>query len=815
MIFGVSLIVLFFWQVGFDMACGPEPDPYDYYTSFFHNTVQRNQDYWSFYFNGYTFLNDNENRVSETDINVKEWACYFGNRVKFKDVDRILYHLNRKTDSLYFWNYSNTRKLPDTLSQNTFIKALLINKDAMGYVALVKKTEPLVIQDYDDKWKAIPFDRNRMLAFSKLYLEKGIKEKDRFLKLRFLYQTQRLLHYAGYNKEALTLYNKYLANYSSKSHVKGWALSLKAGEELRLGRPAEAAYLFAKVFAGYPERRVQAYYSFSEAGAPPEQVAKLAKGGSEKAFIYAVNGFHNPHIGLSALENVYDMDPNSELINVLLVREINKIEEGYLTPRINGSKYYGSIGYYEHAKYDSVKHAFIRYMPQLKAFSYRLALEGRYKQPAIGCLAAAYISWIQGNTAEGLSALDRMKNEKLNKRLYDQKQLIKLLLLAQSIKKIDRASENELLPSLTWLDKKVSEEKAVKVDSIKFYGDYDLKYYSASCRDFYQKVLSQLYFKQKDTIRAALCILKSERTIWPPHYSNNDPGLGFEMPAFWQNQMHSYHLKQVLKSYQHKPKTAYFSLLMKNVNERSVAGIYHLMGTAYLREHRYRSAASAFRHVPTMLLDRVVALANDSTTQYANPFTSQLRDFPRIYQQTKPRAYNQLYFALEMARLEDKVKKDSKNSASYYFAMANGMYNTSYYGNAWYFTAYSRESDDIKRNNSFYYDINYLRCYDAEQYFFKARQASTNQEFRARCTFMAAKCRQKRVIYPTWPDYDDNQKVWDSKIKKFYQAESIYYKKFKQNVYYNNLRSHYSITRFYKTAIHECSYLRDFINAKR
>jgi hypothetical protein len=545
-----SFIIAFFLSIAIDMACGPEPDPYDYYVSFFHNSVQRNDAYRSFYFNGYLFLNDDTEQVSEEDINIKEWANYMGNNIKPADIGYVLYGMNRKADSLYFSNYNNLlSKLPDSLKSNTFLKALASKKHSMSalpYCAVVKRTQPMITRDYDDRWNPQPFNQNELHTFGVRYLERGKNQDDRFLKLRYFYQAQRLLHYGGFYQEASDIYDKYIKDYPSASHVKGWALSLKAGEEWRLGREAHAAYLFTKVFAYYPERRVQAYHEFKDMKVPLAQIVNQTTSKKEKAFIYAINSFHNPHIGLTDLNKLYTVDPKSELLSILLVREINKIEEGYLTPRLQGSKYYNSIGFYPGEKYDSAKYSYVRYMPRLKAFCNKLASERKYPEPALGKLASAYISWIQGNTADGLANINSLNHEKVSKRHDDQKHLINLLLISQGIKKLDDTTEARLLPSLQWLDKKVKQETKIKQPS-GYWGDYALKYYSASSRDFYAEVLAPAYLKQKDTVMAALCVLRSTKTIIPKNAGYIEPMLGYAMPDFWQTALHSYHLKQIIK----------------------------------------------------------------------------------------------------------------------------------------------------------------------------------------------------------------------------------------------------------------------------
>jgi hypothetical protein len=95
--------------------------------------------------------------------------------------------------------------------------------------------------------------------------------------------------------------------------------------------------LFSKVFANYPERRVQAYRNYHYIEAPLADVVKLARTPVEKATIYAIQGLDNPEIETASLEEVYANAPSSSLVGVLLVREVNKLEQYYLTPALNNN----------------------------------------------------------------------------------------------------------------------------------------------------------------------------------------------------------------------------------------------------------------------------------------------------------------------------------------------------------------------------------------------------------------------------------------------------------------------------------------------
>ena len=90
----------------------------------------------------------------------------------------------------------------------------------------------------------------------------------------------------------------------------------------------------------------------------------------------------------------------------------------------------------------------------------------------------------------------------------------------------------------------------------------------------------------------------------------------------------------------------------------------------------------------------------------------------------------------------------------------------------------------------------------AEKYYLKARQLSNDPEFKAKCTFMAAKCKQQR-----YNGIDDEFSNY-----KFFQKHSPdFQKQIRHESYFEELKKYYSKTLFYKRAVNECSYLSDFL----
>jgi hypothetical protein len=150
--------------------------------------------------------------------------------------------------------------------------------------------------------------------------------------------------------------------------------------------------------------------------------------------------------------------------------------------------------------------------------------------------------------------------------------------------------------------------------------------------------------------------------------------------------------------------------------------------------------------------------------------------------------------------IQNKAKTDPKHAATYYFEMATGWYNASHYGNAYYLISYGWNAYDYGRPSRYSYDKDYIKTHTAEFLYLKARTLSTNPEFKARCTFMAAKCRQKQYVIPDYFGYGNNDK-YDLQVR--------------ENPYFADLKKNYPKTAFYKTAVNECSYFRDFLSPQK
>jgi hypothetical protein len=791
-IFSVSFIACFFVGIIIDLACGGEMDPYDYYVSFFHNNVQGEHNYGAFYLS-YNYVFDDAEPESEADINCKEWAVYLNKKVTAIDVKKAMYGLSLHDDSVMLHDMLIAKnKLPDSLKSNRFLVSLTApeNKHALQYYLFAKGIENAANVVYD-RWDPRPVDTVDLESAGMEALQKAQAETDNFIKLRYLYQAERLLHYAGNFKQAMAVYDDNISHLASASHVKGWALSLKAGEERKLGDTVKAAYLFSKVFASYPERRVQAYKNYHYCSVKAEDVTRYASNNTEKAFIYTVDSFGNPAYNFDYLQKAYHYNPASDATGVLLVRELNKLEENYLTPKLSRDISYNYD--FDKPSVDKADAAALDHIRKLQGFCVNLATDHKYAEPGIGYIAAAYLAWMKGDSNTGLNYLAKLDGSKLSNKLSDQKSLVNLLLIAQKPDALSPVNEASLLPALKWLDKKVTEKVSAKPQGNtpdEFYTPDNNSKFGSSARDFYNLVLAPAYLKRKDTIKAALCVLKSE-SLFAVSTASNSTQIN-SLPDFWKHYLHPAQINKLL-SYKLKPVTdPYLACLAASMAKISQNDLYDLLGTAYLRVHNYEKAVAAFLSIKKVNKSDWPYLASEDA---ADPFVDQLADYPKIFAKPGTKLFDRLAFAQKMATLQKKIKSDPKNASSYYFQMATGLYNASHYGNAYYLISYEWSAYDYGRRNRFDYDNDYIKTKTAGQYYLKARQLSASPMFKAKCTFMAAKCYQKQIVAPEY--FGNNNGDYDTQVR--------------QNPYFAQLQKDYSKTAFYKTAVNECSYLRDYL----
>lgn len=774
------------------IGCGPEADPYDYYTSFFHQNLPDAKGYKPFYYVGYRSFYDASEPTEVADVLADEWAAYCGSSVKKADAKKLVNKFAWKDLNNLYYNLEKNQplKIPDSVKQNSMTAYFMQSKDleALGYILYAKQVEPYVIGGESD-WNAPARDSIKMAKLAKngqqLY---AVAKKDIF-KLKYAYQFLRLGLYSGRNTDVINWYDEYAAKTSYSSVLQPLSLALKAGALFRTGQGKEAAYLFSKVFAASTAKRISNYLGFVwsvDSKVDKKDYLALCKNDKERAAMLSLFALNSSGNTLAELQEIYRLNPASEELEVLVVREINKLEENYLTPAMlkvpGGKPFYFT---WEDESRDSVMRESEKEVTALASFLDKAAQSESIKNAGLFETAAAYAAYMTRDYATAKKYLAAAEKMPLTQKVKDQWTLTNLLVTINEKEKTDAAFEEQLLPSLQWMEERVKTEKAITVDY------WQVQQWRSIYRNLMSEILAKRYHQQGDLAKETLCIGNADWMMkGQQDYYGSMNGIDY-----LRNNLMSKDVERLYALVDNKQPSRFESYLL-NHNSVTKKEVVDFAGTSYLREYDYAKAIDWFKR------------SADKKAINKNPFVDLLYDREEQLASEKGFKTTKLAFAQEMLKLDQSAKQPAMAAKSFY-KLALGMYNMTYYGHTWELVQYYRSGSDgyYIPDNATGFQKEYYGVYKAHDYFEKAMNAGTDKNFKARCLFMMAKCAQKQVHQPQYNEYSTN---WD----KYDEAQKAYWPNFKNNKYFPQFVKEYGSTAFYKEAFNSCSYLRDFVKRK-
>ena len=778
------------------IGCGGSEDPYDYYTSFFSKEVTDVAGYRPFYYTSLlTFYDDWENENKEKPVPdpiVEEWKAYTGSKIKSEDMAQFIYVFN--SDYIGQLNGHITRKqpaqLPKDLQANGMTQYLITTRDmeSLNYLTMAKQVEKYSVAA--DAWSAPQrgdsLEVNRYIqGANSLYEQTG----NPFLKTKYGYLRCKLAYYNNRFADCIRWYNEAFPA-DDRSAVKELALAYKAGSLFKTGQSREATYAFSQAFALSALRKRSHFMGFlwSSQFASPETEAnylQLAKTNEERATLLGMYSLYGTGYRLESIRKIRDWSPGHPILDILAIREINKLEEQYLTPRLNQEK--GGQPFYFTWEGDKEKPASLnQQLNNTSALFQSLATDKQTRNPALFLTAAAYVEFINKSyaKAESLSAAAAKLNP--SNRIKDQLQLIRLLVMANEIPKLDAAREQKMLPMLEWLRGKAKQSTEYRI----FY------------RNYYSEILAQKYYQQGDLARSALALGVADLfnlSDSEEEYYGDGNGIDYV-----RDQMNTTQVLALYAYMDNKTPSPFLRHLIQqcSFNKDKVVDV---IGTSYLRDFNFTKAIewlAKAKNTESLAVSRWNNVEEKEVALNADPFHDYLNDVQR-YEKVLPVAYTKLSFAKKMQELEAKLSvTKGEELAKLYYRLASAYYNLSYYGNSHMAVSYYRSGSDWNHGN---YDLawkrEYYQVHKAKAYYQKAYELSTNKEFKAAAYFLVIKCSQRQVAMPEY-----NYKDWSAYDK----AMEVFYQKFENNPLFGNFRKEFGNTQFYKYAYNRCSYLRDY-----
>jgi hypothetical protein len=681
--------------------------------------------YYPFYSDGGYYT---DQLTACSDLNLKEWGLYFEGKLSKEALDYWLYKAEGKEVNNMIFTIKGTTKDAPKLNEDSKKYTLLSVSPAdkatafLYYVGFAHRNENVAAVQYDP-WEE---KKEPTLDLAK-QIEGGVKffnnAKNPILKERYLYQLVRLYYFSKQYKEAISFYTTNSSLFTKESTMKWRTLEYVAGAYYKQKEYATANYLFSQVFDNFEEHKRSAYLSFHpQENQDWEKSLALAKSTHEKIVLWELVGIYNDP--KRSIDAIYKLDPKAPELELMLVRLVNTEEEHF------ASGLYLRYGKKKESQplADNAKTATVS----------DIATKGNTSNPLLWNLAAAYLNYGAKKFDEGdkfLKAAEKAKTS--GEMLKAQYHIISLAGKLNRLQKLNAAEENKLLSDLNVLfDPKIS-------------GTEHLRYSFAE--RWARNVLAVLYAENGEYEKAEMIVPGTVNG----HF-NKEENIS-KMIAYFDRKDHS-ELEKLFLERAPYTKSTYLDLL----------------GIRYTQKDMLDEALAAFQK------------AEGKTELYGNPFTIHIKDCHDCdHMASQKTKYTSAAFVAKMIEMESKAKSNKAEAAQNYFLVANGFYNITYYGNARHFyenpvnsfLSYDRDPKQPERYEE--------SCGLALKYYLLARDNSSDKEFRAKCTFMAAKC----------------------ELNKWYKdtgvSEGV---DFQSGQYYKQLKKEYNSTAYYSEIIKECAY---------
>jgi hypothetical protein len=688
---------------------------------------------------------------SQDDINLDEWSTYFTG-LERGQINEIVYQLSAAAmDSMTMVAQKKVSN-PMGIYKNAIGKSQWV--DGFKYLKFAKQIEKAVYTN-PWSWQDEPIDT---ISLEKLRIQ-GLKDfvscKSDFLKLRYGFQVARLNYALGKYADGIAFVEKNYPFTPEQGFMYFRTHGYEAACHVRLKNYPKANLWYARLYDLGETYKIEAYQSFHpQNDAEWAQTLALAETPRDKELLWHLFGVYADPI--RGMQEIAKINPNSDLLPLLLVRAVNIAE-------FNVSESLNNVGNeYAFITQENIPTEFtpdpLFSWSSIKADRIVLLRETiesiapkRKEDQSIWLMSDAFVYWLTGdleNCLEFTSAAETLG--KNNFMIQGQAAIHKLLVRFGKVKQIQAVDEAEILKLITQLQ----------------VGEYGVERH-ANALNYVLRKMKPLYEQQEDFIMAELV----NPDIYT-FYDSNEEVQG--MIDFMLKPNHSPFRQFIIERYPLK-----------------IEELYDIQAVGMIYQYKFDEAANIYKKHPKAGLD----------TLLGNPFNMSIVDCHDCdHAKVQKMKYSKRTFVEKMIELKSKgdKEKDPKERANNYYLFANGLYNMTYYGNArlvsstpvnWDFMDSNRFSgyNDEKRPTTSYYD-----CSMAETYYLKALEISTDKEFRAKMMWMAAKC-------------EHNQWLESSYV---YNVTGD----FSAGKHFAMMKQLYSDSKYFQEVINECGYFCQYIN---
>jgi hypothetical protein len=367
---------------------------------------------------------------------------------------------------------------------------------------------------------------------------------------------------------------------------------------------------------------------------------------------------------------------------------------------------------------------------------------------------------LNGNYANSDNYFDKSESKMPKTNLaINQLRLLRFVNNLSKIKDINSENQKTILADLTWLYEELPNQKSEI-----------FRYHNAT--SWSKTYLSDLYKSQKNNVMAEL------------FNRNRD---------FYDNEKDL----QAMKTFLIKENKTTLEKIAQKVYDVSIFEINNYQSIKATFQNKIPEAIGFMQQTDS--LQRIEFLGN--------PFNGNIKDCHDCdFEAFQKRKYSQMQFLTTIKEMQEKLlANDDVYTNS--ILLGNAFYNISHFGNARLFY----EGNIIGYGSNPYYFRDKIRemitnCSVSKMYYEKAFAAAKNNEQKAKCQYMLAKC-ERNDYYNHF--YDPKKDNWENA----YLAEESKINFLAWNGF-KNLKKDYSKTKYYQDVIAECGYFNTYISKK-
>jgi hypothetical protein len=654
------------------------------------------------YFLDYEVLYEEYGRQSYNQVvaNVQEWQERFCNEVSVDDIYDLVYKASIY-DVRELVNSVNNRRLPLPINLRgngfaRYIKDTGCDETAV-YLVFAKECEPYVVEY--DAWELREDNEDRMRNLIERGRRAFMDTESYYIRLRYAYQLIRLAHYLRDYELTVQLYDYLMPKIDNDpSIIEYWIMGHYAGALLAQGKNVEASYLYSLIFENSVGKRESALQSFSlKSEEDWKNCLLLCKTDEERATIHALRAYARDSKPLDDMKAIYALDPDSHHLDVLLIKELKRLEKNLLGLSFNPQKRENQ------SFYNIPRPGMGQYVISFQDFVRRHNQTGKPANAVLWTMAEGYLEAIAGDYYAAQKILAKAAKLKMSDKMREQLAAMQIVAQVAAFQTVNEEVETEIA--------------RIKFDDATYERFPDFK-------RFISDKMSQLYRESGQ-----------EGKLFLQQHNLTDLKVNPQIAV----------IDELLNVANAERQNRFERDLLRKTDGTSMRNdLIDIKATYLMSRGEIVAALETFREIDESRWE--------SYGLY-NPFEAHLIDCINCGNRDSLTLYSKPAIIQRIRELEYKALADREKGAIYFYQIGLAYYNMSYFGYAWKTTDYFRSGTSINNRRrsaggvvpTWQFDYGNRENFNtqlAEEYFRKTIQLAKNKELAATAAFMAAKCEQ-------------------------------------------------------------------------